>query len=65
MKTIGKYQIFADLQKGPITTLYKAFDAKLERIVFIKQLNVEHTNDKELCDRFIQEGSIIANTSPD
>lgn len=60
MKTIGKYQLFAEIHRGPITTLYKAFHSQLERVVLIKQLNKDRRNDQELLDRFQQEGLIIA-----
>ena len=61
MKTIGKYQLFAEIYKGPITTLYKAYHAQLDRVVLIKQLNSERIGDNDLCDRFQHEGLIIAN----
>ena len=60
MKTLGKYQIFAEIYKGPITTLYKAFHPELERIVLIKKLNSAWINDEELSSRFQQEGLITA-----
>lgn len=60
MKTIDKYHIFAEIHKGVITTLYKAFHPQLERIVLIKQLNPEFIADKEIRDRFQQEGLITA-----
>ncbi|MBD3290004.1 protein kinase, partial [candidate division KSB1 bacterium] len=60
MKKIDKYQIFAEIHKGPVTTLYKAFHPQLERTVLIKQLNAERLGDEEIQDRFQQEGLITA-----
>ena len=60
MKKIGKYQLFAEIHQGPITTLYKAYHTQLDRIVLIKQLNSERIKDYELIERFQQEGLIIA-----
>jgi len=60
MKKIGKYQLFAEIHQGPITTLFKAYHSQLDRIVLIKQLNSERLNDYDLVERFQQEGLIIA-----
>ncbi len=60
MKRIDKYHIFAEIHKGPITTLYKAFHPQLDRVVLIKQLNPEYIGDNEICSRFQQEGLITA-----
>jgi len=60
MKTIDKYQLFAEIQKGPVTTLYKAYQKDLDRVVLIKRLNDERSGDGELRERFRQEALILA-----
>lgn len=60
MKQISKYQLFTELQHGPITHVYKALQPELQRIVLVKQLNPDRIGDAELVARFQQEGSILA-----
>lgn len=60
MKKISKYQIFTELQHGPITRVYKAVQPELQRMVLVKQLNPDRVTDDELVERFKQEGSILA-----
>lgn len=60
MKKISKYQIFTELQHGPITHVYKAIQPELQRMVLVKQLNPDRIADEELVARFKQEGSILA-----
>ena len=60
MKKISKYQIFTELQHGPITRVYKAIQPELQRMVLVKQLNPDLVLDDELIERFKQEGSILA-----
>lgn len=60
MKKISKYQIFFELQHGPITRVYKAFQLELQRPVLVKQLNPDRMSDEELVERFRQEGLILA-----
>ncbi|HEX9975230.1 MAG TPA: serine/threonine-protein kinase [bacterium] len=60
MKKISKYQIFTELQHGPITHVYKAIQPELQRTVLVKQLNPDRVADEELVERFKQEGSILA-----
>jgi len=60
MKTIGKYQLFTEIKRGPIAVLYKAYFPELDRIVFIKQLQLNKAADIDLLKRFQQEGTILA-----
>lgn len=60
MRKISKYQLFSELQHGPITRIYKAIQPELQRIVLVKQLNPECITDEELVERFKQEGLILA-----
>lgn len=60
MKKISKYQLFSELQRGPITRVYKAIQPELQRVVLVKQLNTERIMDEDLVERFKQEGLILA-----
>ncbi len=60
MKRIGKYQIFSEIQRGPITHVYKAVQTELQRVVLLKQLNPDMAGDDELLNRFKQEGLVLA-----
>ncbi len=60
MKKISKYQIFFELQHGPVTRVYKAFQLELQRPVLVKQLNPDRMADEQLVERFRQEGLILA-----
>jgi len=60
MKKINKYQLFTELQHGPITRVYKAVQDELQRVVLVKQLNPDLVMDAELVERFKQEGLILA-----
>lgn len=60
MKKISKYQVFSELQHGPITHVYQAMQPELQRVVLVKQLNPDRITDEELVERFRQEGLILA-----
>ena len=60
MRKISKYQVFSELQSGPITRVYKAIQPELQRVVLVKQLNPDRISDEELVERFKQEGLILA-----
>ena len=60
MKKISKYQVFSELQQGPITQVYKAMQPELQRMVLVKRLNPDRIVDEELVERFKQEGLILA-----
>ncbi len=60
MKTIGKYQLIAELHRGPVTTVYKAFHPTLNRIVLIKQMNPDVVSDEQLARTFRDEGLMLA-----
>ena len=54
-KTISHYEIEEILGSGPMSTVYKARDLKLERYAALKFLSPQHTLDDSETERLIQE----------
>lgn len=60
----GKYQVIAEIGRGGMGVIYKAQDPRLNRMVAIKQLVLEHVDpDKrdEFRERFRREAQLAAN----
>jgi len=45
-QSLGQYQILARISKGPVSTIYKAYQPKLDRFVAVKVLS-PHVVDEE------------------
>ncbi len=59
--TIGEiYQIQKEIGTGGMGKVYRALDTSLNRVVAIKVLHAQTTDDHSLVDRFIQEGQTLA-----
>jgi serine/threonine-protein kinase len=62
LKQIGGIQVFAEIFQGATTTVYKGYQPSLERVVLLKVLRPEFSEDKHLRKRFEDEARLIAKT---
>jgi serine/threonine protein kinase len=62
-KTVGKYRIIEQIGQGGMATVYKAFQADLDRLVAIKILAPHHALSPEFRERFFREAKSIAKLS--
>jgi len=57
---LGPYRIISQIGKGGMATVYKAYQASVDRYVAIKVLPSQLAESKEFAARFQQEARIIA-----
>lgn len=57
---IGNIQIFAEVHSGAVHTVYKGYQASLERFVIVKALRPEFNGAADLVQRFTREAKLIA-----
>jgi len=57
---IADLQPFAELATGPTATVYKAYQASLDRFVLLKVLNADLAYDPALAERFEEEARLAA-----
>jgi serine/threonine protein kinase len=58
--TLGAYRIISQIGKGGMATVYKAYQASMDRYVALKVLPQYHSEDPSFTQRFIQEARTIA-----
>jgi len=54
-KTLSHYELLEEIGKGGMGVVYKARDARLDRIVAVKLLPPDKMSDPERKRRFVQE----------
>jgi len=59
----GRYKLLEPIGSGGMAVVYKALDEMLERIVSVKILREDYSNDSEFLERFRQEAKAAANLS--
>lgn len=59
----GRYKLLHPIGSGGMAVVYKALDEMLERIVSVKILREDYSNDSEFLERFRQEAKAAANLS--
>jgi len=60
LKKVGRYEIKAELGRGGMATVYRAYDPMFEREVAVKVLPQELMHDTQFRGRFEREAKIIA-----
>ncbi|MFN7210431.1 MAG: protein kinase domain-containing protein, partial [Aggregatilineales bacterium] len=59
-KTLGQYKLEMPLGKGGMASVYRAYQASVDRYVAIKVMTPEIANDPSFVERFQREARIIA-----
>jgi tRNA A-37 threonylcarbamoyl transferase component Bud32 len=57
---LGQYQILARVGKGSVSTIYKAYQPKLDRFVAVKVLSPHVVDEEGFLERFTQEARAVA-----
>ncbi len=63
MSLNGRYRLDAQIGAGGMSTVYRAFDATLERQVAIKLMHREIARDSDQLERFRREARAVAQLS--
>src|SRR5215813_6346000 len=63
MELNGRYRLDAQIGAGGMSTVYRAFDATLERRVAIKLMHREIASDSDQLERFRREARSVAQLS--
>ena len=64
-KTLGNYQIVAEIGRGGMAVVYRAYQPSLNREVAIKVLPPQFTFDQQFIERFIREAQAAASLRHD
>ncbi|MBN1967351.1 MAG: serine/threonine protein kinase, partial [Anaerolineae bacterium] len=59
-ETVGRYRITEQLGQGGMATVYRAYDASLDRYVAIKVMHQAFKEDTSFLARFQREAQIVA-----
>ena len=55
IKTVGRYEMFREIGRGGMATVYLARQSDLDRFVALKELAAFHASDPTLAERFLRE----------
>ncbi|MFN7210643.1 MAG: serine/threonine-protein kinase, partial [Aggregatilineales bacterium] len=58
-QTLGKYQILERLGRGGMATVYRAYQLGMDRIVAVKVLHPQYTDDPSFVERFKREARSV------
>jgi|GEM_PF-871553 len=59
-RKIGKYEILEEISHGSITSVYKAYQPDLKRVILIKKLHQKLVNEEDIRERFFREAQVYA-----
>src|ERR1700738_4387803 len=59
VKTLGKYEVLAELGRGAMGVVYKARDPKINRMVALKTITTNVADNPDLLQRFYREGQSL------
>lgn len=63
LKALGQYEILEEISQGSITTIYRAYQPSLKRIVLIKKLHQKLVSEPDIRERFFREAQVCAQIS--
>ncbi|MFQ3536649.1 MAG: protein kinase [Aggregatilineales bacterium] len=58
-QTLGKYQILERLGRGGMATVYRAYQSGMDRMVAVKVLHPQYTDDPSFVERFKREACSV------
>lgn len=62
-RTVGRYEILEELGRGGMATVYLARQAKLDRLVALKELSAFRQSDPAFTRRFLRESRLVGSLS--
>jgi serine/threonine-protein kinase len=58
-QTLGKYQILERLGRGGMATVYRAYQTGMDRVVAVKVMHPQYTDDPSFIERFKREARAV------
>jgi serine/threonine protein kinase len=63
-QTLGKYQILERLGRGGMATVYRAYQPGMDRIVAVKVMHPQYTDDPSFVERFQARSAFSRRVAP-
>lgn len=60
MENIGPYELIEELGRGGTSTVYRAYQANIDRFVAVKVLHMSFLDDSSILQRFTREARVVA-----